>query len=47
MKIVLDSKQLEIIQQMLDRIAKMAQEIATEMKRANDLKERELKDKKA
>jgi len=46
MKIVLDSKQLEIIQQMLDRIAKMAQEIATEMKRANDLKERELKDKK-
>ena len=46
MKIILDSKQLEIIQQMLDRIAKMAQEIATEMKRANDLKERELKDKK-
>ena len=47
MKIVLDPKQLEMIQQMLDRIAKVAQEIATEMKRANDLKEKELKDKEA
>lgn len=47
MKIALDSKQLEIIQQMLDPIAKVAQEIAIEMKRANDLKEKELKDKEA
>jgi len=47
MKIVLDAKQLEMIQQMLERIAKVAQEIATEMKRANDLKEKELKDKEA
>jgi len=47
MKIVLDPKQLEMIQQMLDRIAKVAQEIATEMKRANDLKEKELKGKEA
>ena len=43
MKIVLDPKQLEMIQQMLDRIAKVAQEIAAEMKRANDLKEKEAK----
>lgn len=47
MKIVLDPKQLETIQQMLDRIAKVSKEIATEMKRANDLKEKELKDKGA
>ena len=47
MKIVLDPKQLEMIQQMLERIAKVAQKIATEMKRANDLKEKELKDKEA
>ena len=45
MKIAFDPKQLETIQEMLDRIAKVAQEIATEMKRANDLKEKELKDK--
>ncbi|MDP3732280.1 MAG: hypothetical protein Q8R31_04545 [Candidatus Omnitrophota bacterium] len=47
MKIVLDPKQLEMIQQMLDRIAKVAQEIQLEMKRANDLKEKDLKDKEA
>ena len=44
MKIVIDPKQLEMIQQMLDRIAKVAQEIQLEMKRANDLKEKDLKD---
>ena len=47
MKIVLDPKQLEMLQQMLERIAKVAQEIQLEMKRANDLKEKELKDKEA
>ena len=47
MKIVLDPKQLEMIQQALDHIAKVAQEIQLEMKRANDLKEKELKDKGA
>lgn len=41
MKIVLDPKQLEIIQQMLERIVKVAQEIQLEMKRANDRKEKE------
>lgn len=47
MKIILDPKQLEMIQQMFKRIAKAAQEIQLEMKRANDLKERESKDKEA
>jgi len=47
MKIVLDPKQLKMIQQMLSTIAKVAQEIQLEMKRANDLKEKELKDKEA
>lgn len=49
MKIALDPKQLEIIQQILDRIAKVAQEIAIEIKRSNDLKEKgkELKGKEA
>ncbi len=46
MKIVLDPKQLEMIQQMLERIANVAKEIATEMKRANDLKEKEPKNLK-
>jgi len=45
MKIVLDPKQLEMIQQMLSVIAKVAQEIQLEIKRANDLKEKEIKDK--
>lgn len=47
MKIVLDPKQLEMIQQMLERIAKAALKFTTEMKRANDLKEKELKDREA
>ena len=47
MKIVLDPKQLEMLQQMLERIVKVAQEIQLEMKHANDLKEKELKDKEA
>ena len=38
---------LKMIQQMLSTIAKVAQEIQLEMKRANDLKEKELKDKEA
>jgi len=46
MKIVLDPKQLEILQQMLERIVKVAQEIQREMKRANDLKEKEPKNLK-
>jgi hypothetical protein len=47
MKIVLDPKQLEMIQQMFERIVKVAQEIVTEMKRANDLKEKEKQTKEA
>lgn len=43
MKITLDPKQLEIIKAMLDRVVNVAGKIATEMKRANDLKEKENK----
>lgn len=41
MKIRLDPKQLEIIKAMLDKAVNVADKIATEMKRANDLKEKE------
>jgi hypothetical protein len=46
MKIVLDPKQIEMIQQMLERIVNVAKEIQLEMKRANDLKEKESKNLK-
>ncbi len=41
MKIVLDPKQLEILKKMLDKVVKVAEKLATELKRANDLKEKE------
>ena len=41
-----DEKQWEELKQALERVVNVAKDIATEMKRANDLKERELKDKK-
>ncbi len=42
-----DEKQWEELKQMLERVVKVAQEIQVEMKRANDLKEKELKEKGA
>lgn len=42
MKIALGPKQLEDIKAMLDKVVSVAEKIATEMKRANDLKEKEL-----
>ena len=41
-----DEKQWEEIKQALDRVVNAAKEIAIEMKRANDLKEREPKNLK-
>lgn len=41
MKITLDPKQLETIKKMLDKVVNVAEKIATELKRANDLKEKE------
>jgi len=41
MKIVLEPKQLEILKKMLDKVVNVAEKIATELKRANDLKEKE------
>ena len=38
-----DEKQWEEIKQELDRVVNAAKEIATEMRRANDLKEKESK----
>ena len=43
MKIVLEPKQLETLKEMLDKVVNVAQKIATEMKRANDLKKKESK----
>ena len=42
-----DEKQWKELKQELDRIVNVAKEIQLEMKRANDLKEKELKDKEA
>ena len=42
-----DEKQWEEIKQALERVISVTKEIQIEMKRANDLKERELKDKEA
>ena len=47
MKITLDPKQLETIKAMLDKAVNVVDKIATEMKRANDLKEKELQAKEA
>ena len=43
----LDEKQWEELKQALERVISVTKEIQIEMKRANDLKERELKDKEA
>lgn len=43
MRIALDPKQLEVIKDILDRAVNVAEKVAAEMKRANDLKERESK----
>ena len=42
-----DEKQWEELKQALERVISVTKEIQIEMKRANDLKERELKDKEA
>ncbi len=47
MKIVLEPKQLETLKEMLDKVVSVAEKIATEMKRANDLKEKEFQAKEA
>ena len=47
MKIRLDPKQLETIKAMFDKAVNVAEKIATEMKRANDLKEKEFQTKEA
>jgi len=47
LKIVLDPKQLETIKDMLGRVVNVAEKIAEEMKRANDLKEEEFQAKEA
>lgn len=47
MKITLDPKQLETLKEMLDKVLNVAEKIATEMKRAKDLKEKEFQAKKA
>lgn len=44
MKITLEPKQLEVIKEMLDKVVKVADKIAIELKRANDLKEKEGKE---
>jgi hypothetical protein len=46
-KIILDPEQLETIKAVLDKVVNAAEKIATEMKRANDLKEKESQTKEA
>jgi len=41
MKISLEPKQLETLKGMLDKVVNVGERIAEEMKRANDLKEKE------
>jgi len=43
MKITLEPKQLETLKKMLDKVVKVGEKLATELKRANDLKEKEHK----
>ena len=40
-----DEKQWEELKHLLDHVVNVAKEIQLEMKRANDLKEKEIKDK--
>jgi len=42
-KIALDSKQLETIKEMFDKVVNLGEKLVTELKRANDLKEKEHK----
>jgi hypothetical protein len=41
MKIELEPKQLETLKEMLDKVVKVGEQLANELKRANDLKEKE------
>ena len=41
MKISLDPKQLETLKEMLDKVVNLGEKLVTELKRANDLKEKE------
>jgi hypothetical protein len=41
MKIVLEPKQLETLKEVLDKVVNVGEKLATELKRANDLKEKE------
>ena len=40
MKIVLEPKQLETLKEMLDKVVNLGEKLVTELKRANDLKEK-------
>ncbi len=40
MKIMLEPKQLETLKKMLDKVVKVGEKLTTELKRANDLKEK-------
>ena len=42
MKLGLKPDQLQVLKQMFDRIARLGEKIASEMKRANDLKKKEV-----
>lgn len=47
MRIKLDEKQLETLKAMLDRVVRVAERIAEEMKRFNDQKEKDQRGKEA
>jgi len=40
-KILLEPKQLEILKEMLDKVVNVGEKLANELKRANDLREKE------
>jgi len=40
MKTILDPKQLETLKEMLDKVVTVSEKLASELKRANDLKEK-------
>ena len=41
MKIMLEPKQLETLKEMFDKVVNVGEKLVTELKRANDLKEKE------
>jgi len=43
MKITLEPKQLETLKEMFDKVVNLGEKLVTELKRANDLKEKEHK----